>query len=190
VIHAFLEQSGIPELQGKARIVRLAHTVCAIPWGEARTVEDVLQKNVGTCTGKHLLFQACCEELGIRYRPVVCTFFWSAQEIKFPENLLHILRGREWEHGHNFVQIQNSDAQWIDVDITWDAPLAPYGFATFPETWDGETSFVGLRQIEKRWEGADVSKKKKEIVHSLSPDQKNRRDVFLKEFIHWIDSLR
>lgn len=190
MIREFLAQSGTADLRGNARIVRLAHAVCSIPWGEARTAEDVLKKNVGTCTGKHLLLQACCKELGIAFRPVVCTFFWSKQGIAFPENLTAILAEGEWEHGHNFVQIQNTMKEWIDLDITWDPQLSSYGFATLPEAWDGETSFVGVQRMEKRWESAEVSEKKKEIIEALSPDAQRRRDHFLKEFIHWIDSLR
>ena len=57
----------------------------------------------------------------------------------------------------------NQSGEWIDVDITWDPPLKPFGFKTFPEDWDGQTSFIGVMTIE-RWDGVNI-KQKKERAH-------------------------
>lgn len=190
MVQDFLTTKGITTLEGEGQIIQLAHAVCNIPWGEARTLEDVLQKNMGTCTGKHVLLQACLKELGIPYRPVVCTFQWGKQGIEFPNNLRSILSEGEWDHGHNFVQIQRTNGSWVDIDITWDPPLATHGFTPLPENWDGHTSFIGLRHIEKRWDGAAIAEKKADLIGSLTPENQERRVKFLEEFIQWIDSLR
>jgi hypothetical protein len=168
----------------------IVQRVAAIPWGEARDVETVLQKNCGTCTGKHLLLQKYFDDEGIEYRPVVCIFRWQDQNLQLPDHLQSILDDNEWVHGHNFVQVKNSADEWIDVDVTWDAPLAAYGFRTLPEDWDGETSFVGVQSIVERWDNVSILDKKKDLIVSLTPEQQLAREKFLEGFVEWIDRLR
>ena len=120
-IRTYLEKNGIYGLGKDEQLLKVAQSVAAIPWGEGRTIEEVLStKNVGTCTGKHVVLQACFDELGITYNSVVCTFRWGDQRIQYPEHLKSILAEGEWEHGHNFVQISGKDGNVIDLDITWD----------------------------------------------------------------------
>lgn len=184
---ALIEQFVAPY---KDDIVGLVHAVAEIPWGEGRTVGDVLEaKCVGTCTGKHLVLEQSLKALNIQYKTVVCSFKWSEQGIDLPDHLAAILTEGEWEHGHNFVQLQHGD-EWIDVDITWDSPLASYGFRTLPKDWNGTTSFVGIQPIAQRWDGADLAAKKHELIDALSPEIKERRQKFLDGFIAWIASLR
>ncbi len=190
VIQDFLHKEGISALNGTEQIIRLTHAVSAIPWGEARAVEEVLTENVGTCTGKHLVLQACFDALGIEYQPVVCTFHWGKQQINLPSHLQGILDEGEWVHGHNFVQIRNDEGEWIDLDVTWDPSLAAHGFLALPGSWDGNASFVGLHSMINRWDGVSIAEKKEELIGSLSTEHKERRERFLKEFIQWIDSLR
>lgn len=170
-------------------LVAVAKEVAAIPWGEARTAEEVEKLHKGTCTGKHLLLEKRLKEAGILCRPVVCTFRWGDQKLQLPEDLEAILREGEWLHGHNFLQVKNSEGTWIDLDVTWDPALAKYGFRTLPENWDGETSFVGLTS-ETRWDGVSMVEKKADLINALDPRKKERRERFLKGFIPWIDSLR
>jgi len=186
----FLGENGVFNLQGREKIIRTCRLVSCIPWGEGRTLEEVLvTKKVGTCTGKHLVLQACLDEIGIRYRPVVCTFRWGDQCIKYTPSLRAILKKGEWEHGHNFVQIEREDGIYLDVDITWNPKLKPYGFRTFPEDWNGKTPFVGVEKIVRRWDCADIASMKKELTEYLPPDVRERREHFLREFISWVDSI-
>lgn len=184
LIREFLEKNEAKSLTSVVQAI--AH----IPWGEGRTIEEVLKtKKVGTCTGKHLVLAACLTALGIPYRTTVCTFHWSAQCLPLPNDLQAILKEDEWEHGHNFLQIQNSDERWIDMDITWDPKLKSRGFRTFPEDWDGATSFVGLHPLIGRWDNVDLSMKQ-EWLKALTPEQQERRERFLKGFFAWVESLR
>lgn len=190
LVKAFLDRNGIFSLPKPGRLAAAVHAVARIPWGEGRTIGDVLDtKKVGTCTGKHLVLQACFDELGVKYRTVVCTFHWGEQGISFPGNLEAILSEGEWEHGHNFLQIAKGKGKWVDIDVTWNPELAPYGFRTFPDAWDGKTSFVGLGSIIRRWDGADISEKKGELIDSLGPGLRVRRGLFLNAFIRWVGSI-
>jgi len=190
LVTQFLDQHGITRLAGKAQLIRLARAVNAIPWGEGRTLEEVLStKNVGTCTGKHMVLQACMDVLEIPYRTVVCTFGWLDQGIRYPDDLHHLLQEGAWPHGHNFVQVKNSQGQWVDLDITWDPPLAAYGFHPLPEDWNGEKSFVAVSEFIERWDGVDIADKKHALVDNLTEDQRAQREHFLAGFIRWVESL-
>jgi hypothetical protein len=189
LIDKFLADHGITSLPQDQQLIAITLAAARIPWGEGRTIEDVLEiKHVGTCTGKHLVLAACYERLGIPHRTVVCTFKWSAQKIALPDHLKAILDEGEWNHGHNFLQVER-DGKWIDVDITWDPALKSAGFRTFPEDWNGVTSSIGLDQIVKRTDGADIGMKK-QWLNELSAEVQERRERFLKEFFLWIKTLR
>lgn len=189
-IAGFLRKNDIQNGRDRQQIRQLVQAVARIPWGEGRTIEEVLtSKHVGTCTGKHLVLSACCQALGIPHRTVVCTFRWSEQNIQLPENLTKILQEGEWLHGHNFLQLQSSTGTWIDVDITWDSPLEPCGFRTFPQEWNGETSFIGVQNMHERTDNADINQKK-EWLAALTPEMQERRERFLEGFFVWVKSLR
>lgn len=152
--------------------------------------EVLITKKVGTCTGKHLVLQAALELLQIPCRPVVCTFRWQDQGLRLPHHLQHILDTVTWEHGHNFVQIQNENGHWMDIDCTWDKALSPYGFRSFPSDWDDKTAFVGITHIVERWDNVSIADKKKELIDQLSSEQRSAREKFLQDFFVWIASLR
>ena len=186
----FLKSKGLLGLNRDEQLIALVRSVAEIPWGDGRTLEEVLStKKVGTCTGKHLVLQECLDRLDFEYEPVVCTFRWGEQRIRYPNGLRNILRKGEWDHGHNFVRIRREDGALIDIDVTWNSKLKPYGFKTFPESWDGKTAFIGLDKIIKRWDGVEIGEMKKELIDSLTPELRERRELFLQEFIRWIDSI-
>ncbi len=186
-VKKYLEKNKIGQLDKRLQLIAVVKLVAEIPWGEGRTIEETLEtKKVGTCIGKHLVLQACFDELGIEYRPVVCTFRWGEQAIIYPENLRSILKEGEWEHAHNFVQIKKENGEYTDIDITWNSKLASCGFKTFPKNWDGKSAFVGIDNILHRWDGADAESKKKELLNSLDLKSRERRERFLKEFIKWV----
>lgn len=190
MIEQFLKKRGIRRDEERGDLQNAIQAVSHIPWGKGRTIEEVLQtKKAGTCTGKHLVLAACLEALGVPHRTTVCTFHWSAQKLPLPSDPQAILDEGEWEHGHNFLQIENPSGQWIDVDITWDPALKSHGFRTFPEEWDSTISFVGLQPLLRRWDNADLSMKQ-EWLKALTPEQKERRERFLKGFFAWVESLR
>ncbi|MBP9759482.1 hypothetical protein KBD45_07360 [Candidatus Dojkabacteria bacterium] len=185
-VEDYLTQLNLQSLTPKEQIKILARTISEIPWGEARTVEDVLSLNCGTCHGKHLLLYACLDILNIKYKPVMCTIKWIEQGINFPQNIIDILNEGAWEHGHNFVTIELENS--FDLDLTWNSKLKSVGFKTLPADWEPGTSFVGANYI-KRWDGADVNQMKKDLIDQLTPEVRERRERFLKNFITWINSI-
>ncbi len=198
LVASFLARNGVADADPQIALVELAHAVAAIPWGEARTIKDVMEKGVGTCRGKHRVFLEACAQLGIEARPVVCTFHWAEQEIQYPPELKAFLQDHHWPQNHTFAQVKvprsfkpkaKSEVGWIDVDLTWDPPLSAYGFWTFPEDWDGEHSFHAVKFLE-RWDGVDIQSKVDELVNTLTPEQQQAQEHFLKEFIAWVASLR
>ena len=185
-IRRFLEKNKILELETDKQLAAVAKLVSKIPFGEARTIEEVLvTKRVGTCTGKHLVLQACFDELGIKYRPVVCTFRWQDQKIRYPENIRKILAEGAWEHGHNFVQFENG----VELDITWNPELKKHGFLSLPDDWDGTESFIGIDKMVRRWNDAEILSMKKELIGSLSPEIMEIRERFLKALFEWVDTI-
>ena len=181
----FIEKLNLSESEPVQQLIVVTKAVAEIPWGEGRTIQDVVEKGVGTCTGKHKFLQACYDQLGIKYEPVVVTFKWNQQCINFPDDLQAILDEGEWDHGHNFVHLNSG----IDVDITWNPALAEYGFKTLPEDWDGKTSFVGVENIVKRWDNAKIDEMKAQLIGSLDEETRERRERFLHGFIKWINSI-
>lgn len=189
-IQNYLADNKITEMDQSQQIIAVAKLVAGIPWGEGRSIEEVLKtKKVGTCTGKHMVLEACFKELGIDCRPVVCTFRWGDQAIKFPVKLRSILEEGEWEHGHNFLQARKENGKFIDVDVTWNPALRSYGFKTFPANWDGKSSFVGVDDMMRRWDGVNMEVMKKYLVNALNPELKSRRERFLEEFTKWVNSI-
>jgi len=188
-IKNFLKENGIFDLDKEEQIAKTAKLIAKFPWGEARTIEELLvTKKYGTCTAKHSALQTCYDLLGIKCHQVVSTFKWGEQSIKYPEELQKILDEGEWNHGHNFLQVEKDDGKKIDVDITWNTKLKEFGFITFPEDWDGKSSFLGLK-INQRWDNVDMKAKKIELIESLSPELRDRRERFLRLFVKWVHSV-
>ncbi|RJQ17174.1 hypothetical protein C4573_03920 [Candidatus Woesearchaeota archaeon] len=188
-IKNFLHEQGIFDLDKEDQIIETAKCIAKFPWGEARTIEELLvTKKFGTCTAKHSALQACYDSLGIKCHQVMSTFKWGEQKISFPEELQKIIDEGEWNHGHNFLQIEKDDGTKIDIDTTWNSKLKEFGFRTFPEDWDGKSSFVGFK-INQRWNNVAMKAKKIELIESLSPELRARRERFLKSFVQWVHSI-
>ena len=185
MIDLFLEKLKLDNLNEEQKIIKIAQAVSDIPWGEGRNCEEVFEKWIGTCTGKHKVLQICFDKINIKYEPVVCTFKWGEQGIKYPKELQDILNEGEWEHGHNFIKLENDNY----LDITWDQSLSQFGFKVLPHDWTPKNSFIGIQNIKQQWDGISIDEKKSQLINSLSPEMKERRERFLNKFIKWIDSI-
>jgi hypothetical protein len=192
LINSFLEKHNILNILNRdEQMVAISKVVAEIPWGFGRTIEEVLvSKKVGTCTGKHRVLEKCFSFLNIPHQSVVCTFKWGDQDIKYPSKLQEILNeGKEWSHGHNFVRVEKSNGEKIDVDINWDSHMKKYGFIT-AESWNGKSDLVAVKKIVDRWDGVSIGEMKIKLIESLSEKQRERRYKFLNGLFEWISSTR
>lgn len=191
-IEQFLEDNGILRLNKREGLIETAKLVREIPFGDGRTVEEVLvKKGKGTCTGKHLVLQRCLQRLGYDTQQVVTTYLWGDQGVRYPSHLQSILDEGEWEHGHNFVRFRDKYNGWIDLDVNWDKALVKYGFPSLSNGWNGATSFVAAKLV-RRWDNVsseEMKKRKVELIESLTPEVRDRRDRFLTAFLEWADYL-
>jgi len=137
-IDRFLKALPFTSYDKKEQLKVLARAVSQIPWGEARSIEEVFNKGVGTCTGKHSLFQACLDRIGVENGSVVCTFDWEEQGIQFPHYIKEILSEGSWPHGHNFVRIEGK----YDLDLTWDSALSTLAAWTLARSVDQEQLYL------------------------------------------------
>ena len=185
IIEKYLTNLNLDQLDTEARMIKVVRAVSEIPWGEGRSIEEVFERGVGTCTGKHKVLQGCFDQLGIKYKPVVCTFKWGEQGITLPNELREILAEGEWEHGHNFLKLENGNY----VDITWDSPLKKAGFKTLPDGWTPDQTFIGLQKIQQQWDDVSIDEMKGQLINSLDGPTKERRERFLHALIKWIDSI-
>ena len=184
-VRAYMDTLKLDGLTLNEKVERLAHTISKIPWGSEATLLGVLKNNNGNCTGKHALLEACLTILHVRFRTVVCTFKWGEQEVRYPENLQRILWEGEWEHGHNYVQLENGNY----VDVTWDPRLSAFGFKVLPDSWTIDDTFVGVRNIKRRWDGAPVQETKQDLINALPAVLQERRERFMQAFIDWMNEV-
>lgn len=189
IIDDFISKNGFASLTKEKQIIEIAKKISEIPWGEARTVEELLStKKYGTCTARHTALELCYKKLGINCRQITSIFHWGEQGIQYPGKLQSLLDKGEWDHTHNFLRVVREDGTEIDVDITWNPELEKHGFKVLPRDWDGNSSFYGLKTRES-WDGVDMKKKKIELIESLSEELRERREEFLKLFVRWIHSI-
>jgi len=191
LVQQFIQDSSAVGLLYTEQLSTITRSVAKIPWGKGRSIREVLgDKKVGTCTGKHLVLQACYQELGIAFRSVVCVFMWKDQTIQFPDHIRSILNEGAWGHGHNFVQVKNEQGEFVDVDVTFDSQLQQHGFRVFPVDWNGSKSMpIAFDPIIKRWDNADMPLLKKQLIDSLDKATRDRRERFLNALIEWVDLL-
>ncbi|MFC1686987.1 hypothetical protein ACFL0L_00195 [Patescibacteria group bacterium] len=191
LIHKYLSHNNIINIEKSKQLAMVANLVARIPFGEARTIKEVLTtKKVGTCSGKHEVLKACLDELEISNSNVFCTFRWNDQKIQFPKHLHNMLMGVTWDHGHNFLKVLNSEGKYIEVDVTINPGLEKYGFQAFPENWDGlQSTPLAFDKIIKKWEGGDIAFEKKKLMNSLSPELQEHRKIFLSELFKWIKKI-
>jgi hypothetical protein len=74
-VYNFLYENGILNLEKEKQIIKTAKLIAKFPWGESRTIEELLvTKKFGTCTAKHLALQKCYDLLGIKNHQVISIF--------------------------------------------------------------------------------------------------------------------
>ena len=83
------------------------------------------------CSSKATLLQSELAVLGIESRPVIVRFSWRS--LSLPASVLQYEHQELETHQYLEVRIPES-GQWVEVDPTWDAGLAPLFSIS---SWDG-----------------------------------------------------
>jgi transglutaminase-like putative cysteine protease len=120
-------------------VARLFERVRDIPFRFAahRDADTLLACGAGTCAPKHALLARLYEQLGLETRFLYVSFRFDEMPGQFPPAL------RRAAHdgivrGHAALRVRRPHG-WIDIDATFDRPLAAAGFVV-TQAWDGRTS--------------------------------------------------
>ncbi len=89
------------------------------------------------CVSKAEMLGQMLAGIGIKSRPIICTFDWT--ETPLPADLLAM--PRDPGETHQFLQVfVPRTKQWVNVDPTWDKKLTSAGFAI--AEWNGQTDTI------------------------------------------------
>ena len=89
------------------------------------------------CVTKSEMLGQMLQGLGLKTRPIYCTFDWT--ETPLPEDLLNL--PRDPGETHQFLQVFNPRTKnWMNVDPTWDKTLQKVGFPI--AQWDGKSDTI------------------------------------------------
>jgi hypothetical protein len=134
-----------------AGVATLFARVRDLPFGFAAhsDPETLLTVGFGTCSPKHALLARLYAALGLETRFVYVAFRFEEMPGAFPAEFLPSLHDGV-VRGHTALQLRRPGG-WIDVDATFDRPLATAGFVV-TEGWDGRTSMpltvTPVRRVE------------------------------------------
>jgi hypothetical protein len=187
---AFLEGIGG---EGKSRLVRLYHAVRNIPYGAAgvRDPVEVIEHNLGSCSGKHILLRDLLRGVGCEAQIVtIFTHFNKAIPLNdsYPEELRRMIVDEEVCDFHHYVGAR-LDGDWARLDATWHDALAPYGFPV-NDRWDGTGDTVlAAEPIREYASVEDLATFKEALIAALPPKERAKRAKFFTLLTDWIAAL-
>ena len=122
-----------------AGIATVFERVRDIPFAFAPHVDTstLIATGAGTCAPKHALLAEVYARLGLETRFVYVTFRFDDMPGELPPPLREAIHDGV-VRGHAALQVRRRHG-WIDVDATFDAPLARAGFVVTRD-WDGRSS--------------------------------------------------
>jgi transglutaminase-like putative cysteine protease len=134
-------------------VVRAFETVRDMPFGFGphQDPATLLSCGFGTCAPKHTLLAQRFAALGLRSRYVYVTFRFNDMPGRFPPELAALLHDGKLR-GHVALQLERA-GRWVDVDATFDLPLAREGFRV-NRHWDGRSSMPLTVEPVQRAESA------------------------------------
>ncbi|MFQ5774545.1 MAG: transglutaminase domain-containing protein [Kiloniellaceae bacterium] len=178
---------------GRLRLVRLFHAVRNIPYGSAgvRDPVKVIENNVGSCSGKHILLR---DLLRAENHPaeIVTIFTYFNERLplhdSYPKELTRMIRDDKVCDFHHYVRAK-LDGRWLRLDATWHDALEPYGFPV-NSRWDGSADTVlAAEAIRSYPDVPDVAALKEELIASLPPEERAERARFFALLSAWVASL-
>lgn len=179
--------------QGRPGVVRVYHAVRNIPYGSTgeRDPVRVLQVNLGSCSGKHILLRDLLRRVGHR-ADVITVFAYFNKGFPdhpgFPPEMRRIIRAERVPDFHHYVRLER-DGRVQRLDATWDDKLIPYGFPVNRD-WDGTgDTRLAAEPIREYPPREDLAAFKTELLATLSPEQRELRLRFLRLVTEWMATL-
>lgn len=176
-------------LSNTQKIVALFETVRDIPYGDIGSRDPflVLKKRRGTCSGKHQLLGFLYQAMGVPVRYMMCRTSFQCLKNILPDSLKQILESHDIVDYHNYLLILMN--KWLVVDVTFDRPLARYGFPV-NDNWDGLSNCTIAFPPIKVFQVKDMIEEKHKAINALPEEEQELRSAFIKQLSEWMDSLR
>lgn len=181
---------GLDEVQSR---ISIYNHIRDIPFGVVprssvdyrQGLEQVLNRNVGSCSPKHFLLGEMYDRLSIPVKYATYPFYWDELGVEYPPHIKKL--ADEMPLTFHLACKPHIDGKDILLDSTWDTPLKKAGF-TVNEDWNGYSdtslSVTALEEIvhENIWERFEYleGKMKKTAITK----------VFFEEFNKWLMDLR
>lgn len=184
-----LNVDGFPK-GDKERLIYLFKAVRDIPYGSigSRDPNKVYEANKGTCSGKHALLKLLLEQIGLDVKDKICVHCFNDLPIDFPEKINTFLQNHEIFDPHNYLQVFLNGV-WLDLDVTWDSPLARYGFET-NDGWNAKTDAHLCVSLLEDYDVDDPVTEKISIIQALPKSMQKAREEFLYLLTEWLEEIR
>lgn len=175
-------------------IARIYHQVRRIPYGAAgqRDPRGVYERNVGSCSGKHILLRDLLRRAG--HEAEIVTMFTHFNKgvpdhPALPEEVRRLAREDEIPDFHHYVRVRDRQGQWLKLDATWHDALIAYGFPV-NQNWRGNGDTVLAAEPLHEYPAAeDLAVFKKQLVDQLPEEDAAKRRHFFKLLGDWIATL-
>lgn len=165
-----------------------------IPYGSTgeRNPENIVQENLGSCSGKHILLNNLFRAIGYQSKVVTCLHYFNQAlppHNEYPEPLSDLLHNHRVIDFHHFIKLKVGD-RWLNVDVTWDAPLKDHGFPV-NMGWKGDSdTTIAVQPIKFFPDTEDVIGLKKRLIAQLSREDWEIRNRFMNLLTDWLRQIR
>lgn len=181
----------LPEEQ---KIIHVFEKVRDIPYGSvgARDPFHIIESNLGSCSGKHILLNDLFRVLGYNSKVKTCLEHFQKSlppNNNYPSRLQKIINNYQIIDFHHFVSVERG-GRWISVDATWDLPLEKYGF-NINRGWDGNSdTILAVEPISFFPDTEDIIGLKERLVAEMDPFARELRAEFLALLTDWLRIIR
>jgi hypothetical protein len=183
-----------PKASPEETLICVYEKVRDIPYGSTgeRQPEKIVQENLGSCSGKHLLLSNLLTLLGFENKIVTCLHHFNQAlppNNEYPKRFEQILRNHRVIDFHHFVKLKRG-TRWLNLDATWDPLLHRFGFpVTFD--WKGATdTIIAVKPILFYPESDDLIGLKKKLIAELPQEDQEIRAEFMKLLTDWMKQIR
>ena len=170
------------------------HHVRKIPYGAVggRDPMAVLQRNLGSCSGKHALLRDLLRSAGYAAEVITIRTYFNRGIPDIPSmdpELREMITRSTVLDFHHYVRL-HVDGKLLRLDATWDDSLIHYGFPV-NHLWDGDgDTKLAASPLYEFPEPADLGEFKAELLLSLPEQERTRRDQFFFLLTQWMASIR